>query len=427
MLSKKIINNMAANYVGAAVGVLAPVLTLPFYLNLLGNVQFGLLSFVLVLLAVLGLIDAGISQALVRYFSLKLGESKRDAAGDLSVLERWYWLFSILLASVVFCFSGLISEYWLNVDQGSRSIANHSVMCAALMFVFYFPGSVYRTILVASERQVVLNAIIVGGVLLRHLLGLVVIYIWPDIRVLLVWYTLAAMLEISIRRHYAWATLGGYSPPGGGDNSTLLAAWKTFAGFSSATWLGAITVQMDRIVLSKMVGIEEFGVYAIAATVGSGVMQLVYPVVQAVLPRLVQVINDPKEVGRINLRLAMGMFSSVLLFFSVFIFFGEYFIGIWLRNAEVASAVYSILTVLLIGSALNAFYNIGYLNWLARGAFKMVLLVNAIALLLAVILLPVFIASNGISGAAVAWVGINLIGFLLSLGWVKRIFHEVRA
>ncbi|MGV2481796.1 UNVERIFIED_CONTAM: hypothetical protein IGO34_33920, partial [Salmonella enterica subsp. enterica serovar Weltevreden] len=63
--------NILANYAGSGVLVLAPLLALPGYLAALGPAQFGLVSFVVLLQTILGLMDAGLGQALVREFALR--------------------------------------------------------------------------------------------------------------------------------------------------------------------------------------------------------------------------------------------------------------------------------------------------------------------------------------------------------------------
>ena len=64
--------NILANYLGTGVVALAPMLALPWYLAALGPKQFGLIGFIVMLQAVLGLLDAGMSQALVREIAVRL-------------------------------------------------------------------------------------------------------------------------------------------------------------------------------------------------------------------------------------------------------------------------------------------------------------------------------------------------------------------
>jgi O-antigen/teichoic acid export membrane protein len=104
----------------------------------------------------------------------------------------------------------------------------------------------------------------------------------------------------------------------------------------------------------------------------------------------------------------------------VFIVEGSLLLHIWLRSAETVAAVHPIITVLLLGTALNAFYNVGYVNWLARNKSHRILQVNALALLLSVAVIPLLVSRLGSIGAAFGWLCINLIGLVFSLGWIKR-------
>ena len=90
--------NILANYLGAGTVALAPVLALPWYLAALGPKQFGLIGFIVMLQAVLGLLDAGMSQALVREITIRLDSAdggQRSTASLLFGFERLYWLFAL--------------------------------------------------------------------------------------------------------------------------------------------------------------------------------------------------------------------------------------------------------------------------------------------------------------------------------------------
>jgi len=90
----------------------------------------------------------------------------------------------------------------------------------------------------------------------------------------------------------------------------------------------------------------------------------------------------------------------------------------------VSVQVYPMLAVLLAGTAFNAFYNIGYVNWLAHQKVYRILQVNALSLALSVVLIPLFISSQGTIGAAFGWLAINVVGLVLSLGWLQRKSNE---
>jgi O-antigen/teichoic acid export membrane protein len=97
---------------------------------------------------------------------------------------------------------------------------------------------------------------------------------------------------------------------------------------------------------------------------------------------------------------------------------------VWLKNPEAAATVYPLLLVLLVGTGLNAFYNVGYINWIAHQKIYRSFQVNALALGFSVALIPPLVIWKGAVGAAFGWLAINLIGLVLSLEWLKKKQYE---
>lgn len=415
--------NIIANYFGAGCVALAPVLALPWYLSSLGPEMFGLIGFVALVQALMGLIDAGMSQALVRAFSVQIDEGVDGRAGAADLLlgfERLYWSCALGAGALIFSFSHEIAAYWLVLEKVSRNQGQYALWGAAAIFTLQFPGSVYRSVLVGAQAQVQLNSVLAFAAVLRHLGGVVVVSIWPTLEAYLCWHALIAGLETLLRAWFAWHTLGSSRRKSRWDGVQMRHLWKTVARMSAATWLGALTVQMDKILVSKMVGIEQFGYYTIAATVATGVLQLVYPMMQAALPRAVQLRADELGLRRLSFRLS-GMFALLVVGGGLgFAVLGKWVLALWLKDPAAVEFVYPILSLLLVGTALNALYNVGYMHWVVREKTQKIMQVNVLALLLSLLLIPPLVTAYGPIGAAFGWLTINMIGFVLSLEWVKK-------
>ncbi len=412
-----------ANYFGAAATALAPVLALPWYLGSLGPKQFGLVGFVVMLQAVLGLLDAGMSQSLVREIAVRLDSSSegRQRAGLLLfAFERIYWLFGLSVGCLAFLVADVVVAQWLKLGDLPESLGRQAVCGAAVLFAVQFPGSVYRSLLVGAQAQVTLNVLTIVGAFVRHAGAVFVVYCWPTLASYLIWHVGTALLETLVRRGLAWRTLKVMRTGMRWDMREIGPVWKSVAWMSGATWLGALTVQMDKIVLSKMASIELFGYYSIAATLAAGTLQLIYPLVQAVLPHAIGVRNDPARLRNLSIKL-FGMVAILVgISAALFVGIGRWLLQIWLKSPEAVQMVYPLLTVLLIGSGLNAFYNVGYVNWLAKRRTDRVFQVNVFAFSLSVVIVPPMVGWQGAVGAAFGWLAINLIGFLLSLEWLRK-------
>jgi O-antigen/teichoic acid export membrane protein len=102
----------------------------------------------------------------------------------------------------------------------------------------------------------------------------------------------------------------------------------------------------------------------------------------------------------------------------IFSLAGEWLLRYWLNDSQVVGTVFPILAVLLVGSALNAIYTIGYINWIAHEKIYRIFQVNTLGLALSVALIPPLVSWHGAIGAAFGWVAMNLVGFVISLGWL---------
>jgi len=122
--------NIVANYIGAGSVSLLPILVMPFYLSAFGPAKFGLVGFVAMLQAFFGLLDSGISQALIREIAHRFDgtvNGKKYTAKLLFGFERIYWLFALFAGCLIFLLADTISTEWLHLGAISTTIAKNTV------------------------------------------------------------------------------------------------------------------------------------------------------------------------------------------------------------------------------------------------------------------------------------------------------------
>lgn len=419
--------NAAANYLGTGMVALAPLLAMPWYLALLGPSLFGLVGFIATLQAVLGLLDAGMSQTLVREVALRFAASDqaRHKTGILLLgFERLYWMFALVAACMTYWLAEAIATHWLQLGDLPLEDGKFAVTGAAILFAVQFPGSIYRSVLVGTQAQVKLNFLMASAALIRHVGAVVVLKFWPDLGTYVLWHATAALLETLLRRLLAWRQLGVGGVRIGWNTQDLRPVLQTAAGMSAAALLGALTVQMDKIVLSRMVSLEQFGYYTVASSVAMGLLILISPLVQAVLPRAVQLRDQPLVLRHLSFKLICLIAGMVIAVVAVFICCGHWLLMLWLHDDRAVAVIHPLLSVLLLGTAMNAFYNVGYIHWLVQERVGRILLVNGLSVVLALVLTPLLVLWKGSLGATLGWVLINLLGLLISLEWLKRKSYE---
>ena len=342
--------NIIANYCGAIAVVAGPLLAMPYYLSILGASQFGLISFVILVQMILGLLDAGLSQALVREVAIRfnpLAVQQRSAADLLYGFERIYWLFALIAGLVLAVFSKLIAEQWLNLNNLPLYLGQQAVIGAAIIFMVQFPGSVYKSLLLGSQSQVSLNSITFISAVVRHVGSVLLVMHYSTLMAYLVWHIAVGLLETALRARFAWQLVQIQRKELHWNIQELLPAWRLTAAMLGATLLGAITVQIDKIALSRMASIEQFGYYTVASIVAGGVLQLIYPVIQAALPRVIKLRNDPDAVRAFNKKLFKLIAILVLLAICAYVFTSQWLLGVWIKDEIAVKTIHPILNILL--------------------------------------------------------------------------------
>lgn len=419
-------SNVVANYIGTFFIVLAPVLALPNYLHEMGANVWGLVSLITTLQALMSILDAGVSQALVREFSQNKNVTYQEQKIDALLLfgfEKIYWSFAFVVGLVVVLFSDQITNQWLKVGSVGIDQAKLALYGAVGIFFLQFPGSVYRSFLTGIQAQVLLNLIMTVGVLIKHVGGVVIVFIWPNLFAFLLWQGFSAALETFVRRFYAWRVFKLSRPSCYWDHALMKRISLPIIGMSGATLFATLTVQMDKIILSGMVSIEKFGYYVIASTLSIGALQLIYPIVNAAIPYAVD-LKKKRSLTGFNIAYAKIVLAIIIIFWLLFYFFGDFCLNLWLRDFYISTQIYGLLKFLLVGTALNALYTIGYINWIVEGRFDRVFQVNLISFILSIILMPILIVRYGMFGASLGWILINAVGLFFSLEWLLNIFSK---
>lgn len=420
--------SVTASYLGAGVVALAPLLALPWYLHALGPTQFGLVGFVTALQALLNILDAGMSQSLVREVSLHAtrahDQGRRRAASTLYGYERIYWICALVGGSAIALMAQPIAEHWLDLPVEQRGDGQQAILGAAAIFMAMFPGALYRSFLVGSEKQITLNAILALCAVLRHLGAALAVWWHPTLAAYLVWHAAMGLVETSLRGAAAWRAAQHRRDAGLWDTEQMRHSWRDMRIMIVASVAGALGMQMDKILLSRLVPIETFGIYAIASTAAGGCLQLTYPLMQAVAPRALRLARDPEALRRLYSRVLILMGVAIVAAAVAYGTAGQALLAFWLRSETSAKAVFPLLALLLLGVALNALYNVGYTQWLVQGRMERILHLNLFSLAACLLAVPFFVAHFGVQGAASGWLVINALGLAVTVPSLWSIVHD---
>jgi O-antigen/teichoic acid export membrane protein len=403
--------NVIANYAGKAWSGLMALAFIPLYIGFMGIEAYGLVGFYITLQAVLALLDLGLSTTLNRELASRPAGHAGAGTRDLvRTLEAAYWLIGAVIGLALALLAPLIAERWLNGGGLPAPSIADAVMLMGLAFALQWPYALYSGGLMGLQRQVLLNGVTVATATLRWGGAALVLWLYsPTIQAFFAWQVLAAAAQTAAVGAALWKSLPAAERPARFDSRTLSGIWRFAAGMTGVSALGVLLTQLDKIILSKLLPLEVYGYYTLAAVVASGLYLLVTPIYTAAFPAFSALVASG-ETGELKSRyhrVCRLVSAAVLPVAVVIVFFAEEILLAWTRDPATTANAHLLVSVLTAGTALHCLLMLPYALQLAHGRTRFAFWANAVA---AAVLAPAIVwatLNHGALGAAVAWLALN--------------------
>lgn len=410
--------NILANTLGKGWVVLMAIAFVPIYIRFLGIEAYGLVGFFATLQSLFSFLDLGLSATLNRELaraSARPGEDQR--VRDLvRTLEVIYWGIALLVGTAVIAFAPWIANHWLNPQGLSRSDVQEAITLLGLVISFQWPIGFYSGGLMGLQRQVLNNIITAGLATVRGIGAVVVLwFIAPTIDVYFKWHLVVSMLGVAWVALVLWANLPKGDRPARFEKSLLQSVWHFAGGMTAISAVVLLLVQTDKVLLSRLLPLETFGYYTLAAAVsGASAMLFGGAIFTAVFPRFTQLVatGDQERLRDVYHQACQLVSVAVIPLGLVVAVFSLELLSIWTGNRVIGERAYWLVSLLTIGNALNGLMNIPYAAQLAHAWTGLALVANVIAVIVLVPLIIALTIHYGAVGGASAWVLLNT-GYVL--------------
>jgi len=410
-------NNIIANFAGRAWAGLFSLAVIPIYIKLVGVEAYGLLGIFMSLSALLSLLDMGLSATLSRELSRlsAIENSEQESRNLVRTFEVVYWGIGMLIGIAVVFMAPPIAKYWINSNNISSETVEQALIIMGVSIAFQWPGAIYSGGLMGLQRQVVLNVIRSVTVTVQH--GgavLVLLFISPSILSLFLWQAFVGLLATIALAVWLWRSLPKPTHQARFDQELINRNWRFASGMIGISLTTILLTQLDKIILSKMLTLEMFGYYMLAFNVANALNSLVSPIFSALFPRFTQLVEVGDE-SKLAMLYHKGcqLLSVIVLPAAITIaIFSKEILTLWLGDTLAVQNAHQILTLLMIGTALNAVMTLPYALQLAHGWTKLAIYKNIIAIALLVPLMVWAVQKYQGLGAAWVWIILNL-GYLI--------------
>ena len=416
---------LLVSYFGQTYVSLIGMLIAPLYVRSLGAEGYGLVGVFTLLQSWMALLDFGFSATLAR-------ETARFNAGQgtgaeyrhlVGVLSRVFLFSGVAIAAV-----GLIASPWIGHDwlKASAIPAQQVTIAVAVMVVVValrWRTEPYRSLLLGFERQVQLNVINAGFTTVRYLGAVLVLaFVSRTVVAFFSFQLIVVLLEtatilIAAHRLLPKARLEPEQRRGMWATLRPLLKFSFGIGFTAVVWLGIS--QYDKLLLSTILPLKAYGVFALATVAAAGLGMLVSPISQVLLPRMtaLKAKDDETEFRRIY-RAGTAVIAALVTPAALLLgLFGYEVMRVWTGNQAIAAQAAPILRWYAFGTGLQCFTAFSYFLQYAHGDLKLHVRGNAVFAAVLVPVITVAAYTHGAIGTGMVWFGANLF-YVLAWTWI---------
>ena len=417
-----------ASYASQTYTAIIGIALIPLYLSYLGAEAFGLVGFYAAIQVWFGLLDAGMTPAVAREFS-------KFRAGSTSLDFCWRLLFGIehvllglavLLLSAGWFGGDWVAAHWLNA-QGLDlpSVSACIVLMTALGGIRLFSG-LYQGVGIALEEQLLFSGLSAAFATLRSV-GVVSFLAYASATpvAFFSFVTAATAFELLAYRHVVYRTLKRSGKlPRTTDLSALRSVGRLAGGvaFLSIVWVSVS--QVDRLLLSRYLSLDQFGYFSLAVSAASNISLLLVPLGQIVLPRLTILatqVHEAEFLGFFSLAtqlvtaLLVGVVGTIALF-------PEPLLWAWTGSKPLAHQAATILALYALGNSLVGLLSLAYFFQLSKGNIRLHIVGNVFLALFWIPAAVVVAGRFGAVGTGMLWTFAN---FLLVVIWLPFVLSRL--
>lgn len=365
--------HVALNFLANLGAALFGIFITPFVLKRWGPEAYGLLATGLLMQTLLGLLEIGFSYGMVKTLAEANSKSERryDACVIFSSVEKCYLFVSLCLV-IVFYFVFDSKLGWglfagaAQVSGGLTTLQLFGPMIAGQTMVM-----LYRNALLGLGAQGAAAGSLFGATLLR-LSGAWLVFDNPDGGIDR--YCLVLVGSLGLEAIFMWLLL---RQTWLGDRLKLPFRWgniKVVLGFSLGLSMVAVSqamlTQLDRLLLTQLLPLRDFGYFSLALTIANGLVLFHSPISNTAYPVLVRIFSTI-GIGH-EFLLSVHHFSrwiSVLttgVFLFVFVF-SDQLVQVWLSPNFDYHELTLVIRFMLVGVYLNALVQIPLFTQFCQG------------------------------------------------------------
>lgn len=419
--------NILASYISQIYLIIISIAILPIYIKYMGAEAYGLVGFFAMLQGLFNLLDFGLTPTISRQTAQynARAETALNFRRLFRVLSSIFLVIAIIGGSLLFTLNDLIAARWLKIENLNVTEVLFSLQVMALCIALRWMTGLYRGVISGFEKIVWLSLVNSLIATLRFPGVLLYMYYFGfSVRSFFTYQLAVAVIEYLCLVIKTFKLLPKVDP-----KDTIgwsLAPVKPLLGFAltiaftSSVWV--LVTQLDKLVLSGILPLSDYGYFTLAVLVSGGILQLSSPISAPIMPRMAHLEAEKKYEQMLQLYLDATQFIAVTVVTAGIVLAGlaKPVLYVWTGDINLAIKTAPILTLYALGNALLALVAFPYYLQYAKGDLKYHFIGN---LTLIIVLIPsvIWAATNyGAIGAGWVWFFTQLIYLTFWVSYVHK-------
>ncbi len=394
------------------------LLAVPLYLRFIGVEAYGVVGLFTSFSILVGFLDLGLGATLTRELAKVSARTGTLANGRdvVRTFELAYAIMALLIGLIVIFCSVPVAQHWVQAQALDRAEIAQALALAGVALACQWPTNLYSAGLAGVHRQAQLGIATMVFSTIRVALTLTAVWWNPSLECFFWAQIVSMLLQTFGMRWLLWSSLvlAGHRPTP--RLSIIRSSFHFAGGMTGIAITSIILTQTDKVILSNVLKLADFGVYVVAGTLATGLYMLISPMYAVMYPRFSSVVHagDTQKLIDLFHTSSQVMAALVMPVAMVITLFAPEVLYIWTGDDGLSRQGAWILALLILGNACNGLMNIPYALQLAVGWTKLSFWMNVCAI---AILVPVIwwaALSFGAVGGAAVWALLNLSYIILT-------------
>jgi O-antigen/teichoic acid export membrane protein len=400
--------NTIANYIGQFYNMFIGVAILPAYMTYLGAEAFGLIGFFTMLTAWMMLLDVGLSATISRQSSsLKHSdEGLLEFKSILRSVESIFFVLAFFIVLLVWLNADWVANNWLKIQTLDKVEVAYCISLMGIMIGFKWLTGLYKGVINGFENQVWLNIYGIAINSLKFIGGFILVkYISQELSSYFQYQLIIGILELLIIHNKVYKSIPITKNLVLPSFDVLQKVMPFALGIAYTSGLWIVLTQIDKLLLSNLLPLQEYGYFTLVVVVVSGMSALSGPIGTAVQPRMTSLIAQNKIDEMIVLYKKATQLVSVIGFAlagTVAVFSTELLYA-WSGDMQAASWAGDILFWYALGNGVLMVLSFQYYLQFAYGELKYHIWVSTVFGFIQIAVMVMAVYSFGALGVAIAW------------------------